>query len=90
MDGGPLRCLKRILELSQGHDRMLPMEGLRGLAVFLVFLNHYFTLSSRVAVEPSVWMTIGHKVAGYGNLGVELFFVLSGYLIYGTLLRRRP
>lgn len=66
------------------------MEGLRGLAVFLVFLVHYATL-----VQP--WVDAGGTVAPVlalahriGNAGVDLFFVLSGYLIYGHLIASAP
>ena len=62
------------------------MEGLRGFAVFLVFLVHYATL-----VQP--WVTPQGGVAAtldalhrIGNAGVDLFFVLSGFLIYGHLI----
>lgn len=62
------------------------MEGLRGLAVAMVFMVHYATL-----VQP--WLTPdGVVAAGFdaahtlGNAGVDLFFVLSGYLIYGHLM----
>lgn len=64
------------------------MEGLRGFAVFLVFLVHYATL-----IDP--WLTVGgrtatvaHAIHTVGNAGVDLFFVLSGFLIYGSLIRR--
>ena len=73
--------VSRALEFSQDDDRLLPMEGLRGLAVLLVFMQHYFTLTVTLLADPGVLAMIGLKLAGYGNLGVELFFVLSGYLI---------
>jgi exopolysaccharide production protein ExoZ len=60
----------------------LSMEGLRGFAVALVFFVHYSTLIKRYA-EPSGselwWVTGIHEI---GNSGVDLFFVLSGFLIY--------
>jgi exopolysaccharide production protein ExoZ len=68
--------------------RFLPMEGLRGLAVSLVFFVHYTAL-----VEPwisrSAAMRVADGLGRLGNIGVDLFFVLSGYLIYGSLIRRR-
>jgi peptidoglycan/LPS O-acetylase OafA/YrhL len=77
-------------EVSRGiaGQNVRPMEGLRGLAVSLVFLVHYVAL-----IRP--WIA-GHDglnaVAGamhtVGNAGVDLFFVLSGYLIYGSLISR--
>lgn len=62
------------------------MEGLRGLAVFLVFLVHYNSLVSPYISEPIV--TIARFVSDFGHLGVDLFFVLSGYLIYGNLIQK--
>jgi peptidoglycan/LPS O-acetylase OafA/YrhL len=67
--------------------RMLTMEGARGLAVALVFLVHYRAAfaawtgsgTATEAVTRFLW-TIGHA-------GVDLFFVLSGYLIYGAVLK---
>jgi exopolysaccharide production protein ExoZ len=66
------------------------MEGLRGAAVSLVFLQHY---SMQFLVHGDVSGVTGgfaKTFRTFGNYGVELFFVLSGYLIYGILLRRRP
>jgi len=67
------------------------MEGLRGLAIILVFLQHY----CRIATHnwhlngAARWLAIAFS--SYGNFGVELFFVLSGYLIYrGLILGRAP
>lgn len=54
-------------EPSAGFRR--DIEGLRGLAVTLVVLEH----------------TFGQPVAGF--IGVDVFFVISGFLITGLLLR---
>lgn len=63
------------------------MEGMRGFAVFLVFLVHFVTL-----VEPWIQGTqllaFAQALHAIGNTGVDLFFVLSGYLIYGSLISR--
>lgn len=57
------------------------MEGLRGAAVFLVFLVHYVT-------ESRASGAIAEGLHTIGNTGVDLFFVLSGYLIYGNLIAK--
>lgn len=70
-----------------GHN-VRPMEGMRGLAVFLVFLVHYATLIKPWIATPSTLATVASMVHSIGNTGVDLFFVLSGFLIYGTLISR--
>ena len=64
------------------------LDGVRGLAILMVMAIHFvgdstpYTFGQRLVV----------KVAGYGLLGVDLFFVLSGFLITGLLLdaKSRP
>lgn len=82
--------LTQQFELRRGGDRhnVRPMEGLRGFAVFLVFLVHYVTLVEPwVAASPHLAVVIS-ALHGIGTTGVDLFFVLSGYLIYGSLISR--
>lgn len=77
-------------ELSRGdvhNDK--PMEGLRGFAVFLVFLVHFVTLVAPYMEEGSEFLGFAKSLHTIGNTGVDLFFVLSGYLIYGSLFSRR-
>lgn len=62
------------------------MEGLRGLAVFLVFLVHYVTLAEPRLLRDTLTWDLANSLRGIGHAGVDLFFVLSGYLIYGTLI----
>ena len=84
-----MRWLSQILEISHGSHRSLrSMEGLRGLAVFLVFLVHYTALVQPWLFPDSSLFAIAEGVHNIGNAGVDLFFVLSGYLIYGTLISR--
>ncbi|HTG35614.1 MAG TPA: acyltransferase [Thermoanaerobaculia bacterium] len=66
-----------------------PMEGLRGFAVFLVFLVHFATLVRPWISESSGFLILETSLHKIGNSGVDLFFVLSGYLIYGSLISRR-
>lgn len=54
------------------------LDGLRSLAIFPVLLAH--GLAGISGLGPFAW------VGKFGSLGVQLFFVLSGYLITGILL----
>jgi len=78
-----------IFELSPpGSDtRMRPMEGLRGLAVLLVFLVHYATAILPGLSDP-ITAAVLVALRAAGHTGVDLFFVLSGYLIYRSVLSR--
>ena len=57
------------------------LDGLRGIAILLVLLTHF--LPHRSAVPALLRLLNG--VAGIGWSGVDIFFVLSGFLITGIL-----
>ena len=82
-----MEWLTQRFELSRGGgaQNVRPMEGLRGFAVFLVFLVHYVTLVKPWMVHGSALDLFGNLLRSIGSTGVDLFFVLSGYLIYGSL-----
>jgi peptidoglycan/LPS O-acetylase OafA/YrhL len=60
------------------------LDGVRGIAIILVLLHHFtiFDPSTRVGE----WLGFG---ALLGWVGVDLFFVLSGFLITGILIDAR-
>jgi len=57
-------------------ERLLFVDGLRGVAACMVMLYH---LGNRTGLHPA---------SRYGYLGVGIFFVLSGFVIAGTLVDR--
>jgi len=57
------------------------LDGFRGLAILLVVLSHFLEVGS-VVTEETWW---GRLLLG-GFVGVDMFFVLSGFLITGILL----
>ena len=75
-------------EVGGGKSRIVPMEGLRGLAVLLVFFVHFYALFAHNLRSGSWLHGLFHFLGVIGNTGVDLFFVMSGYLIYGALIRR--
>ncbi|MCW1886650.1 acyltransferase [Luteolibacter flavescens] len=60
------------------------LDGIRGLAILLVMLSHF--LKAGHEVTTATWW--GRLSLG-GFVGVDLFFVLSGFLITGILLKSR-
>jgi peptidoglycan/LPS O-acetylase OafA/YrhL len=67
---------------------MPELDSLRGAAILLVLFFHGFDYSlARLSVLPRFWVA---GTQGLGWLGVNLFFVLSGFLITGILLDSSP
>jgi peptidoglycan/LPS O-acetylase OafA/YrhL len=67
--------------------RILELDGLRGIAIGVVLVWHYFVLG----ISPAPGTVLSY-VRVFGRLtwtGVDLFFVLSGFLIGGILLDAR-
>ena len=72
--------------------RIPALDGLRGVAILLVLLRHaVFGVSSVQGIETHSPATFLFLAAGQLTWsGVDLFFVLSGFLIGGILLDARP
>src|SRR6267154_983284 len=66
--------------------RILQLDGLRGMAVILVVLYHY---SLDLVLPTGSFLTYLKIPFRMGWCGVDLFFVLSGFLIGGILLDAR-
>lgn len=66
-------------------DRRIPsLDGLRAVSIAIVVLSH--------AAVTNGFPGAVHRALGFaelGNLGVRVFFVISGFLITGLLLRER-
>ena len=78
--------IRNTFEISHtNHKSIIAMEGIRGFAVFLV---HYVTLIEPWLLENTMTFQAATYIRSIGNMGVDLFFVLSSYLIYGMLIQK--
>jgi peptidoglycan/LPS O-acetylase OafA/YrhL len=70
----------------KGH--MPALDGVRGLAILMVLCVHFLAPGT----EPGLFGSVIGKLSAYGTMGVDLFFVLSGFLITGILVdaRKKP
>ena len=68
---------------------MLELDGFRALAVWMVLLDHMVD-GWPLPREAVSWIpTLPWQFISHGWLGVDLFFVLSGFLITGILLESK-
>ena len=71
-------------------ERVPVLDGIRGIAILLVMMFHFWAVGTARLSYPLE--RAYSSIAGMGWIGVDLFFVLSGFLITGILLdlRRNP
>ncbi|KNC13322.1 acyltransferase [Pantoea sp. RIT-PI-b] len=65
------------------HARITHLDGMRGLAILLVIGYHAYARWPELL--PYVTATQHFPIFNYGWLGVELFFMISGFVIFMTL-----
>jgi peptidoglycan/LPS O-acetylase OafA/YrhL len=70
--------------MERGH--ILSLDGLRGVAILLVLASH-FVSNLKITADGPAWILVSTIHAGW--TGVDLFFVLSGFLITGILVDAR-
>jgi len=69
---------------TDGQWKHIPaLDGLRGVAVLMVMMHHMFLTD---VFDTPAWID---RIVHTGWMGVDLFFVLSGFLITGILLNAK-
>jgi peptidoglycan/LPS O-acetylase OafA/YrhL len=71
-------------------SRLDGIDLLRGLAILLVLMNHVSIrlLGAKVAYLAYIPAQLGYFLVWNGQLGVQIFFAVSGFLITSITLRR--
>ncbi|UQA91899.1 acyltransferase family protein [Streptomyces halobius] len=62
-------------------NRLTALDGLRLLAALMVVFYHYVALARPWGHPTDTIFPTAHKAAQYGWLGVEVFFLISGFVI---------
>jgi len=76
----------RLALLREG-ARLSELDGIRGVAILLVLTLHWIVYPTQPLLQP--WLPRLWALANLSWCGVDLFFVLSGFLIAGILLDHR-
>ena len=72
--------------VQAGSRRSARVESLRAVAALAVVFSHVWLYAH--AFGPSAYAPFQHRVIAAGGFGVQLFFALSGYLIFRPFARR--
>lgn len=67
-------------------NKLRSVQGLRGLSIAGVFMSHWYAGASSSGLMPSHWMDTLAWL-NLGKYGVELFFMISGFVIASSLVR---
>ncbi len=75
---------------SDSRQRLDGIDLLRGLAIFFVLMNHINIrlIGADVPYREFLPAQLVHFLVWNGQLGVQMFFAVSGFLITSITLRR--
>ena len=65
------------------------LDSLRFICFLLVFLHHSFSTESQIVKSNNIYLFLKESLFINGNIGVNVFFVLSGFLITYLLIVER-
>jgi peptidoglycan/LPS O-acetylase OafA/YrhL len=73
-----------MMQSAQGRIKYL--DGLRGIAIMLVIFSHYWASAwmTNLSIDPAVGSL---RIVRQGWVGVQLFFLISGFVILMTIER---
>lgn len=74
-------------KLQMERTRIPELDGVRGIAVALVLIWHY--IPCQLPQDAGLVSSVLRRTLYLAGSGVDLFFVLSGFLIFGILLDKR-
>src|SRR5271168_4802850 len=79
-----------ITKPARSWTRLDGVDLLRGLAIFFVLMNHVNMqlLGAKVPYTHGLPPQLVYSLVWNGQFGVQIFFVVSGFLITSTTLRR--
>lgn len=70
----------------QRQERLIVLDSFRAIAILTVLMFHYFTRWTFPKNDVSLYpYNDAYDFFEYGHLGVEFFFIISGFVIYFTL-----
>lgn len=69
------------------NTRIIEIDGLRGFAVLSVLIWHF--VGAVISPKFGIYAELAGSILIFGRTGVDLFFVLSGFLIVGILVDHR-
>ena len=89
MKGSSLADRAKALFGEGGQGFVPAIQGLRGLAALSVVIVHLYAMPYLAGMVPPSFPEWLHLALVTGGRGVELFFIISGYLIPASLVRHR-
>lgn len=78
------------METTGNRERLAALDGMRGIAVLLVVAYHFFgrwTVAEGAPLYPYGDQFSRWPLAMDGQVGVDLFFMISGFVIFESLRR---